>query len=88
MGCRSRLGTGDSAVRASGRESPVSVRSRAMSPDPADQGAPPERRQAVWPWLLVPLVALAMYFALRSARTATEAPPEPPMVQEQPAGAG
>jgi hypothetical protein len=59
-----------------------------MSPDPADQSAPPERRQAVWPWLLVPLVALAMYFALRSARTATTAPePEPPAI-EQPAETG
>jgi hypothetical protein len=55
-----------------------------MSPDPAHQGAPPERRQAVWPWILVPLVALAMYFALRSARTATAPEPEPPAV-EQPA---
>ena len=35
-----------------------------------------ERRPAVWPWLLLPLVALAMFFALRTvkqapARTAT-----------------
>jgi hypothetical protein len=55
-----------------------------MSPDSADQGAAPERRPAVWPWILVPLVALAMYFALRTARTATDPPPELPAV-EQPA---
>jgi H+/Cl- antiporter ClcA len=29
-----------------------------------------ERRQAVWPWLLLPLVALALFFALRSVKQA------------------
>lgn len=28
---------------------------------------------AVWPWLLLPLVTLAMFFALRSLRDAAEA---------------
>ena len=27
-----------------------------------------ERRPAVWPWLLMPLVALTLYFALHSVR--------------------
>jgi hypothetical protein len=80
--------TGETGARPGGRETPGSVRSRAMSPDPADQGAPPERRQAVWPWILVPLVALAMYFALRSARTGTEAQPETPVVEQEPAPQG
>lgn len=85
MPCPSRLRKADAAVHFGGRETPGSVPSRAMSPDPTDQGASPERRQAVWPWILVPLVALAMYFALRTARTA--AAPEPPAA-EQPAETG
>lgn len=28
----------------------------------------PERRPAMWPWLLMPLAALALYFALHSVR--------------------
>jgi hypothetical protein len=32
-----------------------------------------ERRPAVWPWLLMPLAALAMFVLLRSVRHATEA---------------
>jgi hypothetical protein len=28
----------------------------------------PERRQAVWPWLLMPLVALMLFIALYSVR--------------------
>jgi hypothetical protein len=28
------------------------------------------QRQAVWPWLLLPLVALALFFALRSVKQA------------------
>ena len=31
-----------------------------------------ERRPAVWPWLLMPLAALAMFLLLRSVRHATE----------------
>jgi len=48
------------------------------SDHPAEAPTPPERRAAVWPWLLVPLVALALFFALRSARTSDVAPPEHP----------
>jgi hypothetical protein len=31
------------------------------------------RQTAIWPWLLLPLVTLAMFFALRSLRDAAEA---------------
>ena len=48
-----------------------------MTPDPAHTARPPERRPAVWPWLLVPLVTLAMFFTLRSFRTTTAPLPEP-----------
>jgi hypothetical protein len=30
--------------------------------------APGERLTAVWPWLLIPLVALALFFILRAVR--------------------
>jgi hypothetical protein len=30
--------------------------------------APGERVAAVWPWLLIPLVALALFFILRTVR--------------------
>lgn len=54
-----------------------------MTPDPLERPAPAERRPAVWPWLLVPLVALAMFFALSRIR-ATTAPLEtqPPPATE------
>lgn len=29
---------------------------------------PAERLPAVWPWLLIPLVALALFFILRTVR--------------------
>lgn len=46
-----------------------------------------ERRPAVWPWLLVPLVALAMFFALHRLRdTLPEA--APPAAPAVPAPAG
>nr|PZN75408.1 MAG: hypothetical protein DIU56_16330 [Pseudomonadota bacterium] len=35
------------------------------------------RQTAIWPWLLLPLVTLAMFFALRSLRDAAEARPVP-----------
>jgi hypothetical protein len=34
-----------------------------------------ERRPAVWPWLLMPLAALALFFALRTVRHSTESGP-------------
>ena len=43
-----------------------------MSPDPHNTlgTAAADRRQAVWPWLLLPLVALALFFALRAVNPA------------------
>jgi hypothetical protein len=42
-----------------------------MSPDPsATASSTAERRPAVWPWLLLPLVALAIFFALRTVKQA------------------
>lgn len=32
--------------------------------------APAERRQPMWPWLLMPFVALTMYFLLKTAKDA------------------
>ena len=43
-----------------------------MSPDPSPTASTAERRPAVWPWLLLPLVALAMFFALRTVKEAPE----------------
>lgn len=31
----------------------------------------PERRPAIWPWVLMPLVALALFFLLRMVRHST-----------------
>lgn len=43
-----------------------------MSPDPSlsTSASTAERRPAVWPWLLLPLVALTMFFALRTVKQA------------------
>ena len=41
-----------------------------MSADPLHTRS--ERRPAVWPWLLLPLVVLAIFFALRTAKDAPE----------------
>ena len=45
-----------------------------MPSDPVHpaQATSADRRVAVWPWLLLPLVALALFFALRTAK---DAPP-------------
>jgi hypothetical protein len=39
------------------------------TPDTADADKSSERLPAVWPWLLIPLVALALYFALSKVRS-------------------
>lgn len=41
-----------------------------MRTDPTPSGAsvPAERRQAVWPWLLLPLVVLLMFYVLKTAK--------------------
>jgi hypothetical protein len=49
----------------------------AAADQPAKVQSPSDRQTAVWPWLLVPLVTLAMFFALRSARDVV--PPERPV---------
>ncbi len=46
-----------------------------MAPDshpPAEHHAP--TKPAVWPWLLVPVVALALFFTLRAVRSTPEVP--------------
>jgi hypothetical protein len=49
-----------------------------MTPEPIGGGAPPERRQAVWPWLLMPLAVLAIFFALLRLRETAPVPEAPP----------
>jgi hypothetical protein len=44
---------------------------------PALQAAQAERRQPMWPWLLMPLVALTMYFLLKTAKDAHPAADAP-----------
>jgi hypothetical protein len=41
-----------------------------MTPESTQTTAavPAERRQAVWPWLLLPLVALTLFFLLKTAK--------------------
>jgi hypothetical protein len=41
-----------------------------MAADPIEGTAPVERRPAVWPWILMPLVALAIFYALLRLREA------------------
>jgi len=59
-----------------------------MSSEPLNRGATAsaERRPAVWPWLLVPLLALALFLALRSFREArlpaTQSDSVAPVVEE------
>jgi hypothetical protein len=40
------------------------------APSPSTSASTAERRPAVWPWLLLPLVALTMFFALRTVKQA------------------
>ena len=37
--------------------------------------APADRRPAVWPWLLLPLVALTLFFVLKTAKDSLPASP-------------
>jgi len=47
------------------------------APDAGGPRKPSERSPAVWPWLLIPLVALALFFALTRVRSEqTAAPPD------------
>jgi hypothetical protein len=38
------------------------------APDDAGTHKPAERQPAVWPWLLIPLIALALFFVLSKVR--------------------
>lgn len=58
---------------------------------PALQAAQADRRQPMWPWLLMPLVALTMYFLLKTAKDAHPAPtghqleaPADPVLSDEP----
>ena len=39
--------------------------------------APTDRRPAVWPWLLLPLVALTLFFLLKTAKEESPSPVSP-----------
>jgi type VI protein secretion system component VasF len=39
-----------------------------MSKHASERRSPEERLTAVWPWLLIPLVALTLFFILRTVR--------------------
>ena len=41
----------------------------------AERRTASDRRPAIWPWLLMPLAVLAMFFALRSVRHSTDGSP-------------
>lgn len=47
----------------------------AESSESTNRPAATERQQAIWPWLLVPLIALALFFTLRSFRNDGVEPP-------------
>ncbi len=48
-----------------------------MIVEPADITSADGRRPAVWPWLLLPLVALSLFLALQSVRKMTHEEPAP-----------
>ena len=39
-----------------------------QTPDNTGTHKPTERQAAVWPWLLIPLIALALFFVLSKVR--------------------
>ena len=43
-------------------------------PTPNPSSAAAERRPAVWPWLLIPLVALTIFYVLHTAKEAPRRP--------------
>lgn len=61
-----------------------------MSPDPltSTSGGTAERQPAVWPWLLLPLVALALFFALRAVKDGPSAGAAPSDVAVEAASGG
>ena len=57
-----------------------------MTPDLSHSTvAPADRRQPMWPWLLMPLVALTIYFLLHTAKDSL--PPDSAHHMETPADA-
>jgi hypothetical protein len=61
-----------------------------MSADPltSTPSASAERQPAVWPWLLLPLVTLALFFALRAVKDAPSSHSTPSDVAAEPAPGG
>ncbi len=50
-----------------------------MSSKPVRGARPsPDHRTALWPWVLMPLAALALFFALRAVRLSTGGLPQQP----------
>jgi hypothetical protein len=48
----------------------------AMTSEPTHLGAAPaDRRQPMWPWLLLPLVTLALFFVLFKLKAADDSSP-------------
>lgn len=43
-------------------------------PTPSQSTAAADRRPAVWPWLLIPLVALTIFYVLHTAKEAPRRP--------------
>lgn len=61
-----------------------------MSSDPlaSTSTGSAERQPAVWPWLLLPLVALALFFALRAVKDPSRLLATPSDVAAEPAPGG
>ena len=56
-----------------------------MPPEPTPSSdAATERRPAVWPWLLIPLVALTFFYVLHTAKEAPRKGPQHTEVSEVP----
>jgi hypothetical protein len=53
-----------------------------QAPDNTGTHKPPDRQPAVWPWLLIPLIALALFFVLSKVREESAAPAAPGAVPE------
>lgn len=58
-----------------------------MTPEPDihNTATPPAQRPAVWPWLLLPLVALTLYYVLSTVKRSPIGDPLPAHHAEAPA---